>query len=259
MNTLSKNAPQPLTMSSREIAKLTHKQPQHVKRDIEKMLAELHEDASKFGRIYLDSRNRQQTEYHLDRELTDTLLTGYSAVLRRKVIVRWRELEAAALEAPAAARLPYVTQPSDSLTEDEQDHLRSMLTEAVQKIPYPQRAAAMIKGWSKLKAHFGVKYRDIPSGEITEAISILGRHIADFEQEQIPVNQPLPVAHTVRQSEQLQLALGGIASLTESVASLAATVANLTGQRNAIEIPEQARRKLIERSASNSASSARKA
>ena len=83
------------TMTSREIAELTAKQHQHVKRDIENMLAELAEDVSSFGRIYLDAMNRQQTEYHLDRELTETLLTCYSAILRRKVIARWRELEAA--------------------------------------------------------------------------------------------------------------------------------------------------------------------
>ena len=82
-----------VTMSSREIAELTGKQHQHVKRDIEKMLEELQEDASKFGHIYLDSMNRDQTEYRLDRELTETLLLGYSAPLRRKVIRRLRELE----------------------------------------------------------------------------------------------------------------------------------------------------------------------
>lgn len=92
---------QPVTMSSQEIAGLTSKQHQHVKRDIEKMLAELGEDVSKFGRIYRDSMNRPQTEYLLDRELTDTLLTGYSAVLRRKVIARWRELEGAPPAKPA--------------------------------------------------------------------------------------------------------------------------------------------------------------
>lgn len=87
-------------MSSREISKLTGKQHFHVKRDIEKMLGELAEDVSKFGCIYLDSSNREQTEYMLDRELTDTLLTGYSAVARRKVIARWHELEAAAAARP---------------------------------------------------------------------------------------------------------------------------------------------------------------
>lgn len=81
------------TMSSREIADLTEKQHQHVKRDIERMLIDLQEDVSSFGRIYLDSMNRQQTEYLLDREHTDCLLTGYSAAMRMAVIKRWRELE----------------------------------------------------------------------------------------------------------------------------------------------------------------------
>lgn len=66
----------PVTMSSREIADLTGKQHQHVKRDIERMLNELGEDASRFGHIYFDSMNREQTEYRLDRELTETLLLG---------------------------------------------------------------------------------------------------------------------------------------------------------------------------------------
>jgi len=89
-----------LTMSSREIAALTGKQHQHVKRDIEKMLNELEKDASSFGRIYLDGMNRQQTEYFLDRELTETLITGYSIKLRHKVILRLHELEQMA-SAPA--------------------------------------------------------------------------------------------------------------------------------------------------------------
>lgn len=82
-----------LTMSSREIAGYTDKQHQHVKRDIEKMLIELDLDASKFGHIYFDSMNRKQTEYLLDRDQTDCLLTGYSAKARMTVIKRWKELE----------------------------------------------------------------------------------------------------------------------------------------------------------------------
>ncbi|MBK5516434.1 Rha family transcriptional regulator [Pseudomonas sp. TH10] len=81
-------------MSSREIAELTGKRHPDVKRDIQAMAAELEEDASTFAHIYLDSMNREQTEYLLDKELTDTLLTGYSAKMRRAVIRRWTELEA---------------------------------------------------------------------------------------------------------------------------------------------------------------------
>lgn len=80
-------------MSSREIAELTGKRHPDVKRDIHSMASELQEDVSSFSRIYLDSMNRQQTEYLLDREHTDCLLTGYSAAMRMAVIKRWRELE----------------------------------------------------------------------------------------------------------------------------------------------------------------------
>lgn len=82
-----------MKMSSREIAEVTGKQHQHVKRDIEKMLEDLQEDVSIFGHIYFDSMNRQQTEYLLDREHTECLVTGYSAALRMKVIKRLHELE----------------------------------------------------------------------------------------------------------------------------------------------------------------------
>ncbi|WP_248731805.1 Rha family transcriptional regulator [Pseudomonas sp. MWU13-2517] len=81
------------TMSSREIADLTGKRHDNVKADIRNMLADLKEDVLTFQGIYLDGMNRQQTEYLLDREHTDCLLTGYSAAMRMAVIKRWRELE----------------------------------------------------------------------------------------------------------------------------------------------------------------------
>jgi phage antirepressor YoqD-like protein len=80
-------------MSSREIAALTGKRHPDVKRDIQTMAADLKEDVSKFARICFDGMNRKQTEYLLDREHTDCLLTGYSAPLRMAVVRRWRELE----------------------------------------------------------------------------------------------------------------------------------------------------------------------
>lgn len=82
-----------VTMSSREVAELTGKEHKNVKRDIEAMLSDLKEDTLRFERIYFDTMNRQQTEYNLDRRHVDCLLTGYSAILRMKVIDRWQELE----------------------------------------------------------------------------------------------------------------------------------------------------------------------
>lgn len=80
-------------MSSREIAELCEKQHQHVKRDIENMLTQLKLDTSKFGHIYLDRMNRQQIEYLLDKDLTLTLVAGYNATLRYRIIQRWQQLE----------------------------------------------------------------------------------------------------------------------------------------------------------------------
>ncbi len=92
-NRVTKNVARPITMSSRELAELTGKRHPDVKRDIQVMVEALSEDVSSFAHIYRDSMNREQTEYLLDRDHTDCLLTGYSAPLRMKVIRRWRELE----------------------------------------------------------------------------------------------------------------------------------------------------------------------
>ena len=81
------------TMSTRVIAELCEKEHRNVKRDSEVMFQGLQLDALNFEHIYLDSMNRQQTEYLLDEELTMTLVTGYNIVLRNRVIKRWKELE----------------------------------------------------------------------------------------------------------------------------------------------------------------------
>ena len=82
------------SMTTREIAELTGKEHKHVRRDAQAMFAELKIDESSFGRIYLDSMNREQAEYSLDKELTITLTSGYSTKQRNIIIKRWLELEA---------------------------------------------------------------------------------------------------------------------------------------------------------------------
>lgn len=103
----------PLTMSSLEISELTGKRHDHVIRDIRAMLDAL-KDAPDLGHVREDKDARGYTAmFHLDRELTDTLLTGYSIPLRRKVVARWHELEAkvaAPLQPPVA--LPDFTNPA---------------------------------------------------------------------------------------------------------------------------------------------------
>ena len=77
-----------LTMSSREIATLTGKKHYNVMRDIELLAAQLEVDVSKFSSTYIDSQNREQTEYILDIETCLCLVATYNAKQRLKIIKR---------------------------------------------------------------------------------------------------------------------------------------------------------------------------
>ena len=86
----------PVTMSSREIAELCEKRHDHVLRDIEKMIQDI--DAPNFGAVdfeakYQDSKGEWRKEYRLPKDLTVTLITGYRADLRYKVVKRLEQLE----------------------------------------------------------------------------------------------------------------------------------------------------------------------
>lgn len=90
---------QPKTMmSTKEIAELTGKRHDNVVRDAKEMINELlhYNDASDLSHDYyqLLTDNRGYTsEILLNKELTETLITGYSVVLRHRVIRRLHELE----------------------------------------------------------------------------------------------------------------------------------------------------------------------
>lgn len=83
----------PLTMSSRQIAEFVDKRHDNVVRDIRKMLNELEKDVLKFEGIYLDQYGREKIEYHLDEEMTLTLVTGYDVKRRMIVIQEWKRLK----------------------------------------------------------------------------------------------------------------------------------------------------------------------
>lgn len=129
-------------MSSREIAELTGKRHPDVKRDIQAMLRDLKIDVSSFAHIYLDGQNRQQTEFLLDREHTDCLLTGYSAELRMKVIRRWRELEARVI---GHNQIPADFAQALRLAADQVEHsrqLQGVIDQQAPKVAAIQRLAA---------------------------------------------------------------------------------------------------------------------
>ncbi|WP_158891924.1 MULTISPECIES: phage regulatory protein/antirepressor Ant [unclassified Pseudomonas] len=94
-----------LTMSSREIAELVEKQHKDVIRDIRVMQKALEEDGADLRHLREEKDGRGYTSaFYLDKDLTETLITGYSIPLRHKVIRRLHELER--IIAPVLALAP---------------------------------------------------------------------------------------------------------------------------------------------------------
>lgn len=87
---LTEGKNQTLTMSSREIAEITGKRHDNVLRDTRTMLEELGGGVLSFEAIYINPQNGQiYTEFLLPKDLTITLVSGYSTVMRHRIVTRW--------------------------------------------------------------------------------------------------------------------------------------------------------------------------
>lgn len=115
-----------VTMTSGEIADLTGKEHKNVIRDIRTMLDDLKADGSNLSHVQEDKDARGYTAaFHLNKDLTLTLVAGYSAKLRLSIIRRWQELEAKAEQPQPVA-----------LTQAEQDiRIAVMLADALNVAP----------------------------------------------------------------------------------------------------------------------------
>lgn len=93
----------PLTMTSREIAELTGKRHDHVMRDIRVLQEQLGDMFEGCPQTWVHPQNGQTyEEFAIGKDTCLTLLLGYDAVARMKVVKRWQELEAGA---PAAINM----------------------------------------------------------------------------------------------------------------------------------------------------------
>lgn len=81
-------------MSSREIAELTGKEHFNVMRDIRSMLEALGMGVLSFEGTYVHPQNGvAYPEFNLPKDLTITLVSGYSVPMRHRIVTRWMELE----------------------------------------------------------------------------------------------------------------------------------------------------------------------
>ena len=120
-------------MSSREIAELTNKQHKDVIRDVRVMQKALEEDGADLRHLTDVKDGRGYTsEFLLDRDLTETLITGYSIALRHKVICRLRELEE---ERSSVARIPTSLPEALRLAADQAEQNQKLSLVILQQAP----------------------------------------------------------------------------------------------------------------------------
>ena len=148
-------------MSSREIAELTGKDHRNVLRDIDAMLAELEIDVLSFEHIYLDSMNREQREFILPKRETLILVSGYSALMRAKIIDRWQDLETRLLQETqkqlAEAKALLIEAPSpDAIAKKIFDERLALAT----SIGTP-RHIGLIEAWKAAYDATGINYLEL--------------------------------------------------------------------------------------------------
>lgn len=133
------------TMSSREIAKVTGKNHQHVLRDIDKLNGSYERmGLSKVGQGYYTHQNTgnvEYREYFLTKIQTFDLMTGYSVELRIKVNRRWEELE----KQSKSTQLPQTF--ADALRMlaeqvEESDRQKQVISEQAPKVLFADAVAA---------------------------------------------------------------------------------------------------------------------
>lgn len=99
-----------LTMSSLEIAELTGKRHDNVMADIVKMFEDLEIHAPDFAGTYKTARGNEYQCFNLPKRESLILVSGYSAVLRARIIDRWQELESQQVKQPT----PQITSPLEA-------------------------------------------------------------------------------------------------------------------------------------------------
>ncbi|MFY3139293.1 Rha family transcriptional regulator [Achromobacter xylosoxidans] len=137
MNQLIQAGGMAATMTSREIAELTGKSHAHVMRDVRVMLDALEQnpdlDFVCISTTYAGDNGQSYPQYELDKDTCMTLLLGYDAAARMRVVKRWQELEAQQAQ-------PKMLSPEEMFLAQAQ-----MMVEHRQRLVHNERAIAAVQ------------------------------------------------------------------------------------------------------------------
>lgn len=138
--------------------------------------------------------NRKELiDYHLTLDMAKELSMVENNAKGREARRYFMECEKqvlAALTAHPGDRIAYAVLPSQTLSAEQADTLRNMLTEACNELAKDLQGMFMREGWSKLKSHFKVGYREIPQSQFNEAVSLVTRHIVFYNGTKVVVAAP---------------------------------------------------------------------
>ena len=155
-------------MVSKEIAKLTNKEHAHVLRDIRAMISQVYDLKDNPSLDYLevqgvtverDPHTKRTACIYLDKDHTLTLLTGYDAKARFRVMKRWQELEsgqsAPKITDPTLAALVQTVVELDQVKQQQAALARQteMLENRVQNVELQHRSGVPDGYLSKKQAH----------------------------------------------------------------------------------------------------------
>lgn len=134
----------------------------------------------------LPSGTKYVHDYHLTLDMAKELAmvenNEQGRAARRYFIDCERQVQAAA----EPQSTPYSLHPNQTLSVEQANWLRDFHKGCAASLPRERQGQFLLEGWSKLKSHFGVSYRRIQAHEFIEASSILARHAAEWNIQQLP-------------------------------------------------------------------------
>lgn len=170
MNSIANINNAPITMSSREIAELTGKRHADVMRDIRAMMLVLEQNAELrsvcISSTYAGENGQDYPQYGLDKDTSLTLLLGYDAVARMKVVKRWQELENLSIQSP----LPQTFAQALRLAAEQQEEIERQQLALEQAKPKVVYADTMLNSDGTVLVRDAAKTLGVPVRKLEHAL-----------------------------------------------------------------------------------------